>query len=364
METKPKITRSLRPILLVIVAVFVIFEIVALSPSSVEEHETVTKLSEIEAFQHSSDKTIARGIPSGRVPDYSVDQFNYVSTQEGQKQWKLNADQAFLYNAEKLVHARKVKALLYDIDDKVTIVTGLEAKYFMNQRDLEVFGDVRVTFADGFELRSEYLRYLPNEKLIKIPNEFSVTGGGQEKTGQSIHFESNGFEFLMAQSEINLPSNSKVTIQQPNSADGPTLIESDKSVIYRSRQLAKFTMYSERPAATRFVHITQPKLFARSRKADMQYADGSQQLRSMVLYDDVLVKETDPRKTLQQHHLRYATGGRADFDSQRNVIIMTQFPQLYENKDTVTGDMITLHRDSDTVEIEHSNAFSDGNKAP
>ena len=58
--------------------------------------------------------------------------------------------------------------------------------------------------------------------------------------------------------------------------------------------------------------------------------------------------------------LRYATGGRADFDARSDIVRITEFPQAYQDNDTVTGDVIILHRDSDLVEVEHSNAFSEG----
>jgi len=58
--------------------------------------------------------------------------------------------------------------------------------------------------------------------------------------------------------------------------------------------------------------------------------------------------------------MKYATGGRADFDSHKNVIVLTEYPQVYQDEDTVTGDKILLHRDTDIIEVEHSNAFSQG----
>jgi lipopolysaccharide export system protein LptA len=74
----------------------------------------------------------------------------------------------------------------------------------------------------------------------------------------------------------------------------------------------------------------------------------------MTLHDDVLVRE------IGKPSQRYGTGGRADFESQRNVIVLREFPQVYQDRDTVTGDVIIVHRDTDIVEVEHSNAFSEG----
>jgi lipopolysaccharide export system protein LptA len=78
-------------------------------------------------------------------------------------------------------------------------------------------------------------------------------------------------------------------------------------------------------------------------------------LHKVALYDDVLVKETS-----KDGPNRYATAGQADFDSAQDIVVLTKFPQVYEGDDTVTGDRIILHRDSDVIEVEHSNSFTSG----
>ncbi|MCM2322578.1 MAG: LPS export ABC transporter periplasmic protein LptC [Oligoflexia bacterium] len=345
----------LHPWILGGVVALILVQIVALSPSSVDERpETVSSSVDPEFLLPRGEKTLASGIPSGKVPDYSVDQFNYVSTQDGVKQWKLVAQQAFLYNHEKLVHARNVKAYLYDANEKVTLVTGLEAKYFMNQRDLEIFGDVTTTFPDGFVLKSPFLRHRPQERKIEIPPQFPVNGDGSQSQDQKLAFDSYGLEFTMANSRITLSRAVQVRTSSPTSET--TAIESDRCVIYRDRQLAEFTMSPSRPLDTRFVRIVQPTLLTRSRRTDLNYGNSAKMLNYMVASEDVLIRELS--KTAQG--LKYATGGKALFDAKRNVIVLTEYPQVYQDSDTVTGEVITLHRDKDIVEVEHSNAYSQG----
>src|SRR4051794_38059828 len=107
--------RNLRPLLLVGVILFIITQIVAFSPSSLEEENTAV-LVEQEALippgESAGKVTLAEGIPKNRIPEYSIDGFHYVSTQNGLKQWKLQASQAYMYNKEKLVHSRKITAYL------------------------------------------------------------------------------------------------------------------------------------------------------------------------------------------------------------------------------------------------------------
>jgi LPS export ABC transporter protein LptC len=348
--------------MLISIAAIIITEIVALSPSSLEQTKQTADSIDPQSLVENNEFTLAPGIPKGRIAEYTVEKFSYVSVQNGVKQWKIEADKAFMYNPEKLVHSRNVRALLFDSEGKITKVTGMEAKYFMNQRDLEIFGNVKTVFPDGFELYSEYLQYLPKQGFIRIPNQYLAKGVGQEKDGNHFQFTSFGLDYDMQRSLIQLHQKVKVTFEKADSqkfkkgeSSDVTTIESDHCSIDRRGSVAHFTMNPKRPLNERFVYITQPNLFARSRRADLSYGNISKVLQYLTTYDDVLIKEMGGEKVL-----RYSTSGRADFNAQKNVIILTQFPQVYQNEDTVTGDPILLHRDTDIIEIENSNSFSQG----
>jgi len=363
--------KRLRPFILGSLTLFIIAEIVALSPSSVEHSKLQTPTIDPEAFiPDESVPTLATGIPKGRIPEYDVDQFDYVSVDNGIKQWKLRASRAYMFNREKLVHSRAVHALIYDGENKTTDVTGREAKYFMNRRDLEIFGNVITVLPDGFRIESEYLRYQPGEGRITIPSKYEVRGIGTENDGQKISFISYGMTYDMKDAKVFLDRQVRVNFEKsaeadPSSTGVPerTLIESDRCLIYRNQQLAVFTMEPSRSPDARFVHITQPNLFVRSRKADLNYGSFNQVIQYLVAKEDVLVKEkARPPQTKPSANpkLRYATAGQAAFDTKRDVVVLTDYPQVYEDQDTVTGDVILLHRDTDLVEIENSNAFSEG----
>ena len=354
--------KQLRPILLIAIGVVIVTEIVALSPSSLEESKSGSVAVEPEALILDNEPSLIPGFPQRKIAEYGVEDFRFVSVQNGIKQWRIEAKRAFLYNPEHLVHSRRMKAFLYDPEGKITTIIGDESKYFLNHRDLEVFGNVKTIFPDGFELDSDYLRYKPEQHKIEIPKKYRVHGIGQETAGKSLQFFSKGLDYSMSESLILLNEAVRVTLSRIEPKDATTVgvpnttvIESDQCLINRKENLAKFTMHPNRPMNTRFVHISQPHLLTRSRRADLSYGDFSAILQYMNAYEDVLIKDTG-----KQHSLRYATGGRADFDNRRDVIVMTQFPQVYQDQDTVTGDIITIHRDTDIVDVEHSNAFSQG----
>ena len=125
--------------------------------------------------------------------------------------------------------------------------------------------------------------------------------------------------------------------------------------------MAYFTMRPNRPNKTRFVEILQPSTWGRGRTADLNYGSSPTPLQYLTLHDDVSIKDLKPDPTMRVGAMKYATGGRADFDSHQNIVVLTEYPQVYQDEDTTTGDRIVLHRDTDIIEVEHSNAFRQGN---
>src|SRR4051812_21594994 len=101
--------QRLRTLFLAGIVGFTVMEIVALSPSSLEQEDTAANTPiDPETLLPEQDGILSSGIPKNRIPEYQVVRFDYVSTQGGEKQWKLLADKAALYSKEKLVHARQV----------------------------------------------------------------------------------------------------------------------------------------------------------------------------------------------------------------------------------------------------------------
>jgi LPS export ABC transporter protein LptC len=359
-SVKKILTQRFRPFILTGVVLLIVGKIVFLSPASLEESQSPPKTVDMQSLVDPETEILAPGIPKDKIADYSIDHFTYVSTHEGAKEWNLIADRAYLFNSVKIVHSKHVKALLYDADGQITVVTGKESKYRLDQRDLEVYGNVETTLPDGFVLKSEYMRFKPKEKFVEIPTHYPVSGNGKEEGGDDIHFTSLGFNYDMKSQEIFLPSTVHMNVIQSNDNKEPTTLISDQCMIYRKKQIAYYSMRADRSDATRFVEIIQPSTWGRGRTADLNYGSSPTPIQFLTLHDDVSIKDLKKDPTMRQGAMKYATGGRADFDSQKNIVVLTNYPQVYEDEDTVTGDKITLHRDTDIIEVEHSNAFRQG----
>lgn len=355
--------RKARSLGLLLIIFLVLLEILILSPSSIEDQIEMITMIDPETLIPQVTQHLVGSIPKNKIPDNSVQGFTFLSAQGLEKLWKLEAKRAFFYQSDKLVHSLSVVAYLFDPEEKITTVTGDEARYLTNQKDLEVFGNVVATLPDGFTLRSPYLRYLPALKTIQIPETYRIRGYGEGKPDEaSIEFESNGLSYPMQKNEISLLA--KVVFISKGKGENPsppkTTIESDRCVIFRDKQLAHFFMNLKTfkgGSEKNFVLIKQPTLLAKSRKAKLHYGDFSKLLKYLIANDEVFIKETG-----NSTNLRYATGGQAEFDAKQNTVILSEYPQAYQDNDTVVGDIIVFHRDSDILEVENSNAFSEGSE--
>ncbi len=356
----------------------IFFQIVAFSPKRLEEEGAPEAISADTLRPVYEDSFVSPTIPADRVPEYTVEGFLHVSTQQGVKQWRLQAERAFFYQADGIVHARDVDADIYDAQGRVTRVTSKEAKYFMESRDLELFGDVHTTFPTGFETISPYMLYHTNRREVIVPLAYPVEGRStvDPKTGRGMgaekfDFRAKGMRYLGLDDRIQLLSEVIVHVikEVPGKEPEITTIESDYGNIDRKQNIILFAMQESRPEDLRFVKISQPGMTSRSRRAEFRIDANPRKLRTVRALDDVKIEEkpqasadyaSNPRRKTRLAKSRYATAGVAEFDSARNLILLRDYPQVYQDRDTITGETIIVHRDSDLVEVDQSNAFSEG----
>jgi lipopolysaccharide export system protein LptC len=368
--------RRLRFWLASVVGLLIALQIVAFSPKHLEE-EGMPDAIDVKSLRPSyADSLVTPTIPADEVPEYTMEGFQQVSTQNGTKQWLIQADRAFYYQADGIVHARDVHADLYDSKGQITVVTSKEAKYFAESKDLELFGDVKTVYPTGLETLSPYVLYEAKTKEMMVPVAYPVEGHSvptQETPpgAEKYEFHAKGMHYYGAESRVELLSNVTARIIKPDPKKGNeiTTIDSDRATIDRKRDIIRFNMLEARPNELRFVKINQPGMSSKSRRAEFRINANSKKIRTIRALDDVKIDEK-PKvaadasiaelKRAREAKPRYSTSGIAEFDSARNLIILRDYPQVYQDHDTITGETIILHRESDLVEVDQSNAFSEG----
>jgi LPS export ABC transporter protein LptC len=357
------------------VGAVIFLQIIAFSPAPLEEEGAPEAINAESLRPVYTDSFVSPTIPEDRVPEYTIEGFQQASIKAGVKQWLMRADRAFFYQVDGIVHGREVHADLYDSQGQITVVTSKEAKYYTESKNLELFGDVKTVFPSGLETLSPYLFYEGEKKTVTIPKRYPVEGRNTPskniKSTENFDFHSQGLFYNGTDDQIELLSQVEVRILKtdPKSGTEITTILSDHALIDRKKDIIFFTMLEARPADLRFVDIRQPGMTCRSRRAEFKINANPRKIRTMRALDDVKIEEKPrilPDATLAERRRavnakpRYATAGIAEFDSVRNLIVLRDYPQVYQDRDTITGETIIVHRNSDLVEIDQSNAFSEG----
>ncbi len=349
---------------------FIIFiQILAFSPIKLEAEAPPPVMSESDLMPSAKSSHVVATLPRDRVPEYTVEGFQYVSAEAGVKQWKIQADHAYFYQKEGVAHTQVVRAIVYDKDGKETHVQGDEAKYFFTSGDLEVFGNVITTFADGLKTKSQYMKYTGQTKNVEIPTSYVVEGWSDPTTNKdTLQFESLGMVYENLTQKAELLQQVKVLAKRDvGKPGGPekTTIQSDRATVDRNRSLVKFFMADQPGQKIRLIAIDQPGMKCEARRAEFQYGAKEKQLRTVRAMEEVKIEEIPQMETDYKNNprakapiKRYATAGLAEFDTIKNLIVLREFPQVYQDRDTITGEVIILHRLSNLVEVEQSNAIS------
>jgi LPS export ABC transporter protein LptC len=353
-------------LLLAAVGLLIFGQIVALWPSS-----TPRETPDVNAPESPGERmTRFQGFqpPTGMSPDYSIRNFRYVSVSGGKKQWQLAATEAQIFSSKQTVLTTDVQAELFSGDRSQTPsvrVTGKEARYSTGTRILEVGGTVVAHFPDGSEIHSEYLKFDPTRRIVVIPMEFAVFGRGPSRDRTQIEFRSLGLDGALDNGRFTLPRKVEIRVlpSSPSSGQSPAIFHAARAELFRNEGLAQ--LYSgpigSNEEYVRLEHPGPTDLFARSRSMEVHSSSQDKQKKpSFTALDDVRIEEWNRDLPRTGKPYRYSTSGRAEFHPDESEFILTEYPQVYQGEDTMTGDLVRVDRKNDRVEVENTNAISKG----
>lgn len=277
-------------------------------------------------------------------PSYALRESILYSTEGGTPKLKLTSRKSNLYQLEQMSHLRDARA---EVGGRATIESK-EALYDMAKGSILFMGDVHCTFQGGAEVDSQMavLELKPVMK-IRIPVSERVYGRKSHPTSP-VTFTALGLDYS---------DDSPKLLRLLKSVDAQVHSErelrilSDHANFSPDDGLLHFFMDENQIIERQFVQAREPKLDLRSRTLDLKLASGNQLEEAIALQDVWFQDRQNPEKMTE------GTGGKAVFKPEPNEIHLSDFPQLYQDRDTVTGDSITYHRNTDEVEVIQSNAI-------
>jgi LPS export ABC transporter protein LptC len=120
-------------------------------------------------------------------PDQAIENFTLTYTNQGEKEWELEADRAEIYKREGKTIVQKLKIKFYDQGKITSILTAREGELCSPAGDMEVRGDVVVTSEEeGITLKTESLKWDAQRKKIVTDDFVRQEKGDTIITGQGL----------------------------------------------------------------------------------------------------------------------------------------------------------------------------------
>jgi lipopolysaccharide export system protein LptA len=332
---------------------FFLGHFVLLSPSNLEDDFTGIRVINpkdlLSLLRNEADAPDVLRIPKNTPPAYSLRDAVLYSSQGTTAGFRLDARKTNSYQKEQISELRDVHIELGD----QTRIDALAAIHDTLKNEIEFRGAVHARFRSGAEINTERLFLLTKPRTkIMIPKTESVTGY-QTKGLSRIEFMSKGLEYEdLNPGILELLSEVRVRTRGAGGAE----ISSDRATYSTLDAKLTFLMNDRRPIPEQFVRVREPALDLKSRTLEMDFSN-EHELETIRAKQDVWFKDShDPNQ------ISIGTGGAAIYSTGKNQILLTDFPQLYQDNDTITGDSIIFHRDSDSVEVKQSNAIYNRSK--
>jgi LPS export ABC transporter protein LptC len=271
------------------------------------------------------------GLAKSAVPDYSMTSAHYVSVKAGKLELETYAKEAAFNLTTHRMDAKSVVALIYNSADERTVVTADRAEFRMDERVLKLNDNVNSLSPDGFLLQGPEVIYTMKNRLLVAPS--PVYGQTFLKEAQVW---GDTAEASLDDKKVRLNHNARALYQE--SKHGATHMRGDSAVMDRVEGKVTFV---------KNVKVEQENVLATSEIGDLYYSPTERGIRYMSLTNDVKIAQPDGKFTRSQ---------MAEFFAPTDTIVLTGFPAVYDGEDAVTGDKITLYRDTAVVEVTATNA--------
>lgn len=311
-----------------------------LSPSSLEDDfmgfRVVHPKDLLNFLKNEAEPTIATIIPKYTTPAYSLRNFDLFITGDDEPHIKITAKKSNFYDDENLVHAKDAMVFM----ENGAIISSREIVFETLKSTVQFFGDVVLTMPDGAMVRSDYMKVNLRPYLtLLIPEDRAISGFKQDPKGK-VEFKAFGMSYTdSGGKEIKLTSKVNVNIQ------GNHQIQSDRAILNFNANRLDFQMDDRKNFDRQFVLVHQTDLEMKSRTLEVLLQGST--IDRIVALNDVSIREKS----------FYSTSGKAVFHEKQNRIELSEFPQVYQQTDTITGDMIIYSRSDDSIEVKQSNAI-------
>ncbi len=124
---------------------------------------------------------------SKNVPDLRLENVHYEKTKKGKIEWEIEAKVAHHFQGKDLLTLDGVKMFYYGDKKRTVIIKGKQGRIRPSTKDVELLGEVLIKSSDGYELRTNSLKYssktstiTTGDRVTIIGKKFDISGVGME----------------------------------------------------------------------------------------------------------------------------------------------------------------------------------------
>lgn len=130
--------------------------------------------------------------------DVRLEKIHFVEDKHGNKTWELEANCVKQYSGENLMVVEQVKVTLYSKDDRIFVISGNQAKFHPDSKDMDLVGDVLLSSSDGYRLKTQSLSYRHGDKKVTTPDIVEIEGEQLRLRGKGmlVDIEEKRFKVL------------------------------------------------------------------------------------------------------------------------------------------------------------------------
>lgn len=265
-------------LLFALLVIFIFLEILFISPRLLEKQsDDLTQYQQLQAMAQNKTKDAVEQKMSG---------IHLVENEANKKGWELFASEASGTSDSQWV-LKKVKVQFFAEDNSNFTVIGEVGEIDGATRDMIIRGDVLTTSTNGYQFKTDSLRYSAKDKMMRSPDAVSMEGP-PDKKGTGFKLNGVGLEV-----DIN---NNKMTIL--NSIEADKMLDGKNFHLTSDR--AEFSNRSQEALFTGAVKMNLGESHIESSTAQFFYSNAQNSLERILMRGGVRLTENDKKATCRE----------------------------------------------------------------
>jgi len=114
-----------------------------------------------------------------------LEKIQFVEDKQGRRTWELEAKSVRQYEDQDLIVLEDVKVTVFTKEGRAFVLSGKQATFHQDSKDMELEGDVLLTSSDGYRLKTRSIAYRHEERKAQ-------TADPVEIEGEEIRVKGNG----------------------------------------------------------------------------------------------------------------------------------------------------------------------------